>query len=137
MTADRAIHKAALRRKRDRRGINSSVAAVLINVAIRKIPRLHSFRFSATPSISAKMTEHCVLCQECGRRNSVDVFCDKNSPSVYGPSRSGGVHDIATAARFAQPNLTRLLMLAHELYLRVQEDTTLKLTYDSRKTDRP
>ena len=131
MTADRAIHKAALRRKRDRRGINSSVAAsavlrgiranmqisplaravhqtgsrrlviwpairlnpasVLINVAIRKIPRLHSFRFPATPSISAKMTEHCVLSQECGRRNSVDVFCDKNSASVYGPSRSGGV----------------------------------------------
>lgn len=53
----------------------------------------------------------------------------RHDPGVY--------DDIATAARFAQPNLTRLLMLAHELYLRVQEDTTLKLTYDSRKTDRP
>ena len=54
---------------------------------------------------------------------------DRHDPGVY--------DDIATAARFAQSNLTRLLMLAHELYLRVQEDTTLKLTYDSRKTDRP
>ena len=53
----------------------------------------------------------------------------RHDPGVY--------DDIATAARFAQPNLTRLLMLAHELYLRVQEDTTLKLTYDSRKTERP
>ena len=53
----------------------------------------------------------------------------RHDPGVY--------DDIATAARFAQPNLTRLLMLAHELYLRVQENTALKLTYDSRKTDRP
>ena len=33
--------------------------------------------------------------------------------------RDPGVYDyIATAARFAQPNLTRVLMGAHELYLR-------------------
>ena len=52
--------------------------------------------------------------------------------------RDPGVYDyIATAARFAQPNLTRVLMGAHELYLRVQENTALKLTYDSRKTERP
>jgi hypothetical protein len=44
---------------------------------------------------------------------------------------------LATAARFAQPNLTRVRMLAHELHLRIEQTQRLKITYDSWKTDRP
>src|SRR5437868_8143912 len=55
---------------------------------LAKIPWTTPIQNSGHPSVSAKINGALGAVPRPRRRNSVDVSCDKNSASLYGPSRS-------------------------------------------------